>query len=113
MLDKVVEIGVLYDFYGELLTEKQQKAIELYYFQDLSLGEIAEKLEISRQGVYDHIHRAEEILRDYECRLGLIEKHKRIKNAIGDLEKYIKERDLSYSIKKGIIEKLENVKKNI
>lgn len=113
MLDKVIEIGIMYDFYGELLTEKQQKAIQLYYFQDLSLGEIGETLEISRQGVYDHIHRGEEILRDYERRLGLIEKHKKIKVEIEELEEYIKDKEISYSIKKSIIGKLEKIKKNI
>lgn len=79
MLDKVIEIGILFDFYGSLLTEKQQEAIQLYYYQDLSLSEIAERLEISRQGVYDHLHRGEEALRDYEVKLGLIQRYNLLK----------------------------------
>ena len=50
MLDKVIEIGILFDFYGSLLTGKQQEAIQLYYYQDLSLSEIAERLETKQTG---------------------------------------------------------------
>ena len=56
---KNLEITVLYDFYGDLLTEKQQEVIELYYNEDLSLAEIASLSGITRQGVRDSIKRAE------------------------------------------------------
>lgn len=73
-LNKVIEMGILFDFYKELLTEKQREAVNLYYYEDYSLGEISENLEISRQGVYDTLKRAEKILQDYEKKLNLVEK---------------------------------------
>ena len=65
-------MSMLFDFYGELLTEKQKELFDLYYNEDLSLSEIAEQAEISRQGVRDAIVRAETILRDTEDRLHLV-----------------------------------------
>lgn len=71
MLEKTVKLSQLFDFYGDLLTPRQQEIMRYYFYQDYSLGEIAENLDISRQGVYDHLKRAEEQLRDYEDRLGI------------------------------------------
>jgi predicted DNA-binding protein YlxM (UPF0122 family) len=68
---KDLRISMLYDFYGDLLTENQQEAIELYYNEDLSLAEIAAHCKISRQGVRDSIKRAEGQLLHYEQQLGL------------------------------------------
>ncbi|AHM56524.1 hypothetical protein EAL2_c12290 [Peptoclostridium acidaminophilum DSM 3953] len=73
-LDKVVEISVLFDFYGELLTDKQKDVVNLYYNEDYSLSEISENLQISRQAVYDTLKRAVKILKEYECKLRLLEK---------------------------------------
>jgi uncharacterized protein len=75
LLDKVLKISALYDFYGALLTEKQQTSLELHYFQDLSLSEIAEQLEVSRQAVYDLLKRAEQILDEHEEKLQLVARH--------------------------------------
>ncbi len=72
MIEKKVKISILYDFYNQLLTERQKDIIDLYHNQDLSLGEIAEGLEITRQAVYDSIKRTEKILFDYEEKLRLI-----------------------------------------
>ncbi|AKL95504.1 hypothetical DNA-binding protein UPF0122 [Clostridium aceticum] len=72
MIEKKLEISMLYDFYSQLLTEKQRDMIDLYYNQDLSLGEIAEDLHVSRQAVYDTIKRTEKILYDYEEKLKLL-----------------------------------------
>lgn len=74
MFEKVVEIGLLFDFYGKLLNDKQHTAIELYYIHDLSLSEIGEHLGISRQGVHDLIKRTENKLYFYEETLGLVNK---------------------------------------
>ena len=74
MMEKLVEIGILFDFYGKLLSHKQYTAIELYYIDDLSLAEIGEELGISRQGVYDTLKRAEQKLYEYENILGLVKK---------------------------------------
>jgi predicted DNA-binding protein YlxM (UPF0122 family) len=71
---KDYEIAMLLDFYGELLTEKQRETMDLYYNEDLSLAEIAEPLNISRQGVRDLIKKAEEELFFYEEKLGLAKK---------------------------------------
>jgi len=73
MIEKTIEIALLYDFYSHLLTEKQQEMIDLYYNQDFSLGEIAEAFQISRQAVYDTIKRTEKILYEYEEKLKLIQ----------------------------------------
>ncbi|MDI9475954.1 MAG: YlxM family DNA-binding protein [Natronincolaceae bacterium] len=86
MLKKTVKISVLYDFYNQLLTEKQRDIVDLYYNQDLSLGEIAEELDVSRQAVYDMLKRTERILYQYEEKLNLIKlaniKNKRILNIL-------------------------------
>lgn len=68
------KINLLFDFYGSLLTERQQKFIELYYGDDLSLGEIAEQYDVTRQAVHDTLKRAEQTLNNYEEKLGLVGK---------------------------------------
>lgn len=75
LLEKYIEISILYDFYGELLSEKQKKIIDYYYNDNFSLGEIADEVEISRQGVYDSLKRAEELLHEYDSKLKLIDKY--------------------------------------
>ncbi|MFI3115391.1 MAG: sigma factor-like helix-turn-helix DNA-binding protein [Clostridia bacterium] len=75
MKNKPFEMCMLFDFYGEMLTEKQKEAFDLYYNEDLSLSEIAENLGITRQGVRDAVMRSETILRDFELKLRLIEKY--------------------------------------
>ena len=69
-LEKSVEIGTLCAFYGGLLTQKQQDALRLHYEEDLSLGEIAEELDTSRQNVHELITRSAQKLRHYEETLG-------------------------------------------
>lgn len=74
MVEKLVEIGSLFDFYGKLLSEKQYFVIELYYINDLSLAEIGDELSVTRQGVFDLLKRAEQNLYKYEEKLGLVNK---------------------------------------
>lgn len=74
MLEKVARMNLLYDFYGQLLTDRQKYFLELYYGQNLSLGEIAEECEVTRQAVYDTLKRAEQLLFQYEGKLGLVAK---------------------------------------
>lgn len=64
----------LYDFYGELLNEHQQKIFEAFVFEDLSLGEIAEEQDTSRQAVFDLIKRATKKLEEYENKLHLLQR---------------------------------------
>ena len=73
-LEKSVEVGTLYAFYGSLLTPRQQEALGLYYDEDLSLGEIAAQMAGSRQNVHELITRSTEKLRHYEQALGLVRK---------------------------------------
>jgi len=82
MKDDALEMALLLDFYGEVLTEKQFEFFDLYHNQDLSLGEIAENEGITRQGVRDVIQRATATLRELEDKLGLIALHERLTPAL-------------------------------
>lgn len=90
MLARREYLILLYDFYGALLTEKQRLIFDLYYQNDLSLGEIAEEQAISRQAVYDIIKRSEHILDEYENKLRLVEKfqsnNEKLRNALHLIE---------------------------
>ena len=74
-LEKTNQVNLLIDVYGNLMTEKQQRYLSMYYEEDLSLSEIAEILEVSRNAVYDQLKRALQSLEQYEKRLGLLAKH--------------------------------------
>ena len=65
-----IDLILLYDYYGDLLTERQKECFEMRYYQDLSLGEIGEELGISRQGVHENLSRAEALLRNMEAKTG-------------------------------------------
>lgn len=67
-----LEMTLLFDYYGELLTPRQRQCFDLRYNQDLSLGEIAQELNVSRQGVYDNLNRAETLLRNMEQKTGCV-----------------------------------------
>ncbi len=73
-MEKIFEQGLLYDFYGELLTPHQRTIYEDAVYNDMSLGEIAELQGISRQGVHDLIKRCDKILQGYEEKLHLVER---------------------------------------
>ena len=75
-------MSLLYDYYGELLTEKQRQLFDLYYDQDYSLSEIAAAAGISRQGVHDTLARAEELLEGYERTLGCIARDARLQKQL-------------------------------
>lgn len=74
MVDKITEASLLYDFYGQLLTEKQQRVMELYHEENFSLSEIATEFGITRAAVYDALKKAERALNQYEIKLGLVNK---------------------------------------
>lgn len=82
---KNLEISNLLDFYGAMLTEKQKSFLEYYYNDDLSLSEIAENENITRQGVRDSIKRAENILVDMEEKLGFAKKSAYITKGLDDI----------------------------
>ena len=85
-MDEAVFRTMLFDFFGELLTDKQREYFDLHYNEDLSLAEIAAAEGISRQGVWDIIRRAEETLRRYEARTGLVERFARERAILDRLE---------------------------
>ena len=78
-MEKIVEQGLLYDFYGELLTEHQKSIYEAAVYEDMSLTEIADEHGISKQGVHDLIKRCTKTLQGYENRLHMIKRFEAIK----------------------------------
>lgn len=90
-MDKIIMMTLLYDFYGPLLTERQQRFIELYYGNDYSLGEIAENHGVSRQAVHDTLKRAENILANYENKLGLMDKFLAQRNKLAEVARLLEE----------------------
>ncbi|MBQ8184888.1 MAG: YlxM family DNA-binding protein [Lachnospiraceae bacterium] len=85
-MEKILEQTLLYDFYGELLTEHQKEIYEDVVLNDYSFSEIAQERGISRQGVHDLIKRCNKILQDYEEKLHLVEKFLSIKEQIQEIE---------------------------
>lgn len=71
-IESIAENSLLYDFYGQLLSRRQQEVMALYHEENLSLSEIAEEFGISRQAVHDTLKKAEQALADYEAKLGLV-----------------------------------------
>lgn len=90
MTEETVYRTMLFDFYGELLTDKQKEYFDLHYNEDYSLSEIAEMTGISRQGVWDIIKRAEETLRKTEEKTGLIARFHENQAMIGEIESSLK-----------------------
>lgn len=115
MFDKILQMSLLYDLYGQLLTDKQREVLQLYYGNDLSLGEISEQLGVSRQAIYDIIKRTEKLLFEYEEKLGLVNKFLHTKDNIHEIlkvvekiEDYRKIHDPKWEL---ILEELEKIKK--
>ena len=86
MKNQPYRMTILFDFYGELLTERQKEFFDLYYNEDLSLAEIAENYGISRQGVRDVIVRAEAAMTEIEDRTGIIRRFLRCREAVSNAE---------------------------
>lgn len=85
-LEKTNRINLLFDFYEPLLTDKQRTFLKYYFHDDYSLGEIAAEFHISRQAVYEHIKRAEQVLEAYEAKLRLLAKHEALQRLLGELD---------------------------
>ena len=84
-MEKIVKQGLLYDFYGELLTAHQRAVYEDLVLHDMSLGEIAEEHGITRQAVFDLIRRCDRLLSGYEERLGLVEKFRHTREYVSEI----------------------------
>ena len=84
-MEKIARQNMLYDFYGELLTQHQRSIYEDAVFGDLSLSELAEDYGISRQGVHDLIRRCDKLLEGYEDKLHLLERFLKIRDKAGEI----------------------------
>jgi predicted DNA-binding protein YlxM (UPF0122 family) len=114
MYDKIVQIALLFDFYGQLLTEKQMEIVDMYYNNDLSLGEISEQQGISRQGVYDTLKRAEKTLYGYEEKLGLLDRFLKQKESMNKIIEMLDELlNKDEFDKQDIKEKLDGIKEYV
>ncbi len=86
VMDNIAKKNLLYDFYGELLTDHQKTIYEDAVYNDCSLSELAEEYNISRQGVHDLLKRCDKILEGYEEKLGLVEKFSILKEKAHRIE---------------------------
>ncbi len=93
-LEKNIYINKLFDLYGSLLTENQRNIIELYYCLNLSLGEISESKNISRNGVYDTLKKAEQALENYETNLHLLKNEEDINTFLDELKEGKSEKEI-------------------
>lgn len=88
-MEKIVRQSLLYDFYGELLTEHQKSIYQDVVMNDLSYSEIAKEYGISRQGVYDMMKRSDKILEEYEAKLRLVEKFESARDKVASINEEI------------------------
>lgn len=88
-LEKTTRINMLFDFYEPLLTDKQRTFLRYYFHDDYSLGEIAAEFAISRQAVYEHIKRAEQVLESYESKLRLNDRHESLQRLLSELDEAV------------------------
>ena len=86
MKNQAYRMAMLFDFYGDVLTDRQKEFYDLYYNEDLSLGEIAENAGISRQGVRDVIVRAEGVMQEVEDKTGLIKRFEQMRSHLAAIE---------------------------
>jgi predicted DNA-binding protein YlxM (UPF0122 family) len=86
-MEKKVEEQYLFDFYGELLTQKQKQILGYYYDEDYSLAEIAEVMSVTRQGIFDVIKRSKAMMEVYEEKLGLIDKFLKSQILLDEVQK--------------------------
>lgn len=89
MIEKTMRMSDLFDFYEPLLTSKQRDYMKLYYFDDYSLGEIAEHFNVSRQAVYDTLKRTETLLEELEDKLALLAKFQRRTELLEQLKQQV------------------------
>lgn len=94
MKDQALHMTMLYDFYGDLLTQRQREFYDLYHNEDLSLAEIAENYGITRQGVRDVIIRAEAILNDFEEKTGIVARFLRVRSSLDEIQKLVDQAEL-------------------
>lgn len=112
LLDSI-EMGTLCALYGGLLTERQRQALELHYNEDLSLGEIAKQLNVSRQSVHELITRSAEKLRGYEAALGAAARMERILSQLGHADALLQKAQTAPGDADGLIAKAREMIQSI
>lgn len=110
-MERIVEQGLLYDFYGVLLTAHQREIYEEAVFHDFSVSEIAEAQGISRQGVHDMIKRCDRILRDYEEKLKLVDKFMKTRQMVEEIHSLTKKFETCKD--HGLIRRIEQISDDI
>ncbi len=85
-MNDLMEQALLFDYYGDLLTEQQRKIYQEVYFDDYSPSEVAKGEGVSRQGIHDMLRRTLRMLDDYEKKLGMVEKHRTLRRAADEIE---------------------------
>ena len=108
-MDKLIERGLLFDFYGDLLTPHQQKIYSEAVFNDLSLQELSDEEGISRQGIHDLIKRCDKQLVMYEDTLQLISKFNSIKAEVNSIESLLNSNDIDAKLKAEIDIRLKQI----
>ena len=118
-MDNVFEVGLLLDFYGQLLTTRQYEIMDLHYNNDYSLAEIAEQLNISRQGVFDNIKKGKVTLNNLESKLNLVKRFTELKFKAEEILKNTQDiivdnlnntnRELVLKVEKGIRNIIDNI----
>lgn len=91
MLEKTTTVNLLFDYYQSLLKERQKLFLQMYYLEDLSLSEIAELQQISRQAVYEQIKKAEQTLYDWEDKLQLLARDRKRQQVLDELQSCIEQ----------------------
>lgn len=113
MLDPIARLSLLNDFYGSLLTTRQQEVMRLYHEENLSLSEIAEEFGISRQGVHDTLKNAEHALLEYEDKLGLVARLEETKQDVAKIDGLIARMLEQYQSNSVLSKELEQIKEII
>lgn len=108
-LAKTTRINLLFDFYEPLLTEKQRTFLKYYFHDDFTLGEIAAESGISRQAVYEHVKRAEQVLESYESKLMLLVKHDALLKIATELEQSVVKLQIGDSDKQRLLTAIEQL----
>ena len=104
-MEDSVKFSILLELYGNLLTEKQYELLDYYYNQDIGLSEIAENLKITRQAVRDNLKKGENNLMDFEEKLMLLEKRKKINKICDEIKNF----DIKVELKKRLIKEIKEI----
>lgn len=107
-MSDLLQITLLFDFYGPLLTQKQQTAFDLYYQRDLTLSEIGEELKISRQAVKDQLLRTDQLLNYYEEKLNLLERFQKSQQSAKEMKALLETVDVK-KLPKDTADKIKNI----